>query len=128
MKVINYIKVKKERESYIGFSDIARILEDKDFKQYFPGVEFEKHVTDYGDEYYSEHGTEYDLKILDKHYNFGYTRVVEDRENWGQAESHESKWIKCEGKYTNYNAIAYDLINYKKLKRDKCLKDIIQNP
>jgi len=125
MKTIDYVKERQEKKSYIGFSDIVRIINDPKFKEYFPDVEFERHDTDYGDEYYSECGTAYDLTILGKHYNFGYNRVVEDRENWAQAESHESKWIKCEGKYTNYDAIAYDLINYKKLKRERFLKNLI---
>lgn len=69
----------------------------------------EKVDTNYGDRYYSESGVEYLFEIDGFKYGVGYNHIVEDADDWGQAESHNNEWIH---KYTNGDD--YGILEYVK--------------
>lgn len=78
-----------------NFSDIIglirKIYKDKSYH-------IEKVDTNYGDEYYTENGVEYLFEIDGFEYGVGYNNVIEDADDWAQAESHNNEWIH---KYTD---------------------------
>lgn len=64
-----------------------------------------KRNIEYGDEYYSEYGVDYIIKIDGFNYSIGYCNVTEDGEDWAQAEGYINAWIsKCDD---NHNTIEH---------------------
>lgn len=61
----------------------------------FDGVK--KREISEGDRLNYEYGSEFTISIGDEELKIGYLVIVEDNENWAQAESYEIKWNKLDG-------------------------------
>lgn len=79
----------------------------------------------WGDEYNNESGTEIKLTILGEEYSLGSGNVIEDHEDWGQAESYEITWCKKGEKHYKPDDLYQLLTNYKKISRDYKLSQIL---
>jgi hypothetical protein len=79
----------------------------------------------WGDEYNSESGTEIKLTILGEEYSLGSGNVIEDRHDWGQAESYEITWCTKNDKHYKPDDLYQLLVDYKKISRDYKLSQIL---
>jgi hypothetical protein len=72
----------------------------------------------YGDRYYSESGNELVFTIAGNEYRVGYSNIIEDADDWGQAESHQIEWSRCNDKHISPEKVIEIINNYKILERD----------
>ena len=87
-------------------------------------IQFKLREISEGDQYNNEQGAEYNFEILGNKYNVGYVYIIEDQDDWAQAESHESNWCYCNDKHVNADEV-YNLIeNYKSVVRDNILNNL----
>lgn len=79
----------------------------------------------WGDEYNNESGTEIKLTILGEEYSLGTGVVIEDHDDWGQADSYEITWCKKDDNHYKPDDLYQLLVNYKKISRDHKLSQIL---
>lgn len=79
----------------------------------------------WGDEYYNESGESINFTIAGKNYRVGYSYIVEDREDWGQAESHQVTWCDCDDRHIDANKL-FDIVNnWESIERDYKINQIV---
>jgi hypothetical protein len=101
------------------------IKENRDYYDTIIDVEYKK--IEYGDPYYYENGEEFILTIKNDIINVGYSYIVEDSDDWAQAESYQVHWCKINEKDALVETI-YDLIfNIKSNLRDSNIDDILSD-
>jgi hypothetical protein len=89
------------------------------------GLYVKHNSIDYVEQYYSENGEEYILIINDDTWKIGYCYIIEDSEDWAQAESFENRWFIKNGVHTNGTELLSILKNIKNHIREKKLSDIL---
>jgi len=79
----------------------------------------------WGDRYYSENGESINFIIADKNYRVGYSYIIEDADDWGQAESHQVTWCDCDGKRIEPSVLLDIVNNWESIERENKLNKII---
>lgn len=85
----------------------------------------QKNEIDSGDRYYSEDGIEYIVTLPDTVLNIGYMYIIEDDDNWAQADSYEVKWNRINDKNITDNDMFEILNNIDQIIREQKLNKII---
>ena len=78
-----------------------------------------------GDQFNYETGFQILFEMFGKKYNVGYATVVEDQEDWAQAESWTSDWCHCDGESIKPQEVWNLVQNYKSEVRDTLINQII---
>jgi hypothetical protein len=78
----------------------------------------------YGDDYYSENGVDLIFTIAGNEYSVGYSKIIEDADDWAQAESQQIEWTRCNGEHISPEKLIEIVSNYKTLERDFKLKEL----
>jgi hypothetical protein len=87
-------------------------------------IQFKLREISEGDSYSSEQGAEYLFQILGNKYSVGYVYIIEDQDDWAQAESHESNWCYCNDEHINPDKVYKLIENYKSVVRDNKLNEL----
>lgn len=80
----------------------------------------------WGDMYENGNGEEVTFDLFGDEYNVGYEYIVEDREDWGQAESYQVSWCRKNGKQFESESVHNMFINFKEVSRNKKINDILK--
>lgn len=88
------------------------------------GLDVEVVDISYGDDYYSESGEDLVFTIAGNQYSVGYSKIIEDDDDWGQAESQIVEWTRCNGEHISPEKVIEIVSNYKTLERDFKLKEL----
>lgn len=89
------------------------------------GIEIIKKEDNWGDEYHSENGSEFILRLFSDEYKVGFCYVTDDADDWAQAECYQSDWCLKNGKYINPQEVHNLILNYEQLNRDYKLKQLL---
>jgi hypothetical protein len=58
------------------------------------------------------------ITIAGNQYSVGYSKIIEDDDDWGQAESQIVEWTRCNGEHISPEKVIEIVSNYKILERD----------
>ena len=90
-------------------------------------IKFKLHDEQFGDEYHSEESVIYKFKIGDNFYEVGYCKVVEDDDDWAQAESYNYDIFRKNDQHVHESEILSDVDNYLQIQRDSQLNKILND-
>jgi hypothetical protein len=93
------------------------------YKENNPHIEYNK--IQYGDTFYSEDGEEWILKLSNIELKIGYCTIIEDGEDWAQAESYTQEWITLNNKHIRNEEALSLLNNLDSIKRELKINSII---
>jgi len=116
-----------EVSGYLSIERLMRFLFDNGKVITEMGISINHANFDNGiDEYESVYGDTFTFEMLGDLFEVGLITVTENHEDWAQSESHTQHFCRCNKK--NIKAIqVYDrIINYKKIKRQETIKNIIK--
>jgi hypothetical protein len=112
----------------LAFDEIWKYLSDVMMNESFgkgSGINIDFGTIEWGDQWYSETGEFFKINMLGSEYELGYVDILEDNENWGQAESHNSKWCHKDGISIKYSELYDKVKNFKELNREYQLSKIL---
>ena len=89
------------------------------------GIDIDFDSFEWGDQWYNETGEFFKINMMGSKYELGYVHIIEDNENWGQAESHQSQWCTKDGISMNYSELYEKVKNFKKLNREYKLNKVL---
>lgn len=122
--------LKRVSGEWITIQNFIKFIHDNLEKFESMGIEIHKSDIDVGDDYYQEHGYEYDIIVFDQSYNIGNITVIEDNDGFAQADFYTRQWVEksghIQGSQDTLNELYDIFINYKKLKREKILNNILK--
>jgi hypothetical protein len=78
-----------------------------------------------GDRYHSESGESISFIIADKNYRVGYSYIIEDDDDWGQAESYQVTWCYYDDKRIDPGILLDIVNNWESIERENKLNKII---
>lgn len=116
-----------EVSNYLSIERLMRFLFDNEKAITEMGISINHANFDHDiDEYESVHGNSFTFDLMGDLFEVGLITVTEDHQDWAQAESHTQHFCRCNNK--NIKAIqVYDrIINYKKIKRQETIKNIMK--
>ena len=90
------------------------------------GLDIEFIDNSYGDDNYQETNTGFKFNFNDKQYTIIYNQVVEDQEDWGQAESYICEICDVDDLHTSPEEVLDLLINLQSIKRDTTINNILE--
>ncbi len=86
---------------------------------------FELENIEWGDRYYNESGESINFIIADKKYQVGYSYIIEDADDWAQAESHQVHWCKCDDRNIKPDDLLEIVNNWESIEREFKLNKIL---
>jgi hypothetical protein len=89
------------------------------------GIDIDFESFDWGDQYHNENGEFFKLSIFDSNYQLGYNYTTEDREDWAQAECHQSHWCTKDEKHIKCKELLELVQNFQQLNREYKLSRIL---
>lgn len=89
------------------------------------GIDIDFDSIERGDQWYSETGEFFKINMFGSKYELGYVHIIEDNENWAQAESHQSHWCTKDGLSVSYTELYEKVNNFKKLNREYKLNKVL---
>ena len=116
-----------EVSKYLSIERLMRFLFDNEKAITEMGISINHANFDHDiDEYESAHGNSFTFDLMGDLFEVGLITVTEDHQDWAQPESHTQHFCRCNKK--NIKAIqVYDrIINYKKIKRQETIKNIMK--
>jgi hypothetical protein len=69
-------------------------------------------------------GAEYLFEIAGNKYSVGGSHIIEDADDWAQAESYEVTWCRCNDKDIDADEVHKLIENYKSITRDRTLNEL----
>ena len=87
-------------------------------------IQFKLREISEGDQYNYEQGAEYNFEILGNKYSVGGSYIIEDADDWAQAESYEVTWCRCNDKDIDADEVHKLIENYKTVVRDNKLNEL----
>jgi hypothetical protein len=69
-------------------------------------------------------GAEYLFEISGNKYSVGGSYIIEDADDWAQAESYEVTWCRCNDKDIDADEVHKLIKNYKSITRDRTLNEL----
>ena len=70
-------------------------------------------------------GAEYLFEIAGNKYSVGGSYIIEDADDWAQAESYEVTWCRCNDKDIDADEVHKLIENYKTVVRDNKLEQLL---
>lgn len=113
----------------LGFDETWKYLEEVTWNEQYEdtkiGIDIDFEAFEWGDRYHNESGEVFKISMLGSNYELGYNYTTEDRDDWAQAECHQSNWCKRNGKHIKCEELLNKVKNFQQLNREYKLGKIL---
>ena len=89
------------------------------------GIDIDFESFAWGDEYHNESGEYFKINMFGSKYELGYNYITEDREDWAQAECHQTFWCTKDEKHIKCDELLELVKNFQQLNREYKLNRIL---
>jgi len=89
------------------------------------GIDIDFESFEWGDRYHNENGEFFKIDMFGSLYELGYNYITEDRDDWAQAECHQTHWCRKDDKNIDCKELLEKVENFQQLNREYKLGKIL---